>query len=105
MLHQLPDALVTLFNVAYEQGRTSREDEVRAAKLDADRLWLRCFGDRDRQEYLLSRLDQAADLANRPDVDDVLDEAWRIYVASLDTIREPIKLPTSTEEHVKEAAA
>lgn len=101
-LQQLPDALVTLWTIAFEQGRASREQEVLDAKHDADRLWLRCFGDKDRQEYLLDRLDRAADLANRPGVDDVLDEAWRIYLASLDQIREPIKLTTAKE--TKEAA-
>lgn len=72
-------------------------------KLDADRLWLRAFVDNDRQQYLLERLDQAADLANRPDVDDVLDEAWQIYLASLDNIREPIRF-TSTQDTRKEVA-
>ncbi len=66
-----------------------------ALKLDADRLWLVSFGAKDRQQYLLDRLEQAADLANRPDVDDVLDETWRIYLASLDNLREPIQLPTT----------
>ena len=96
-LWQLPPAINTLFTVAFEQGRASRDDEVRQLKLDADRLWLRSFVPRDRQEYLLARLDRAAELADRPDVDDVLDEAWRIYVASLDKIREPIRLTTTQE--------
>lgn len=104
LLYQLPDAINTLYNVAYEQGRASRDHEVQTARLDADRLWLRCFGDKDRTGYLLDRLDQAADLANRPDVDDVLDEAWRIYLASLDNIREPITFPVSTEQGLKGAA-
>ena len=94
-LWQLPDAVATLYNVAYTQGRASRDDEVRDLKLEADRYWLRAFADKDRQEYLLSRLDQAADNANRPDVDDVLDEAWQIYLASLDNIREPVQLHTT----------
>lgn len=101
-LHQLPDAICTFFNVAYELGRASREDEIRLYKSDADRLWLRLFAPRERQDYLLNRLDQAAALADRPDVDAVLDEAWRIYVASLDNIREPIAL-TATK-HFKEVA-
>lgn len=102
-LWQLPDAINTLWGVAYEQGRLSRDAEVQLLKLDADRLWLRAFVDSDRQQYLLDRLDQAADLANRPDVDDVLDEAWQIYLASLDNIREPIRL-ISTQHTRKEVA-
>ncbi|WP_341957484.1 hypothetical protein [Microbacterium sp. LWH13-1.2] len=102
-LWQLPDAINTLWGVAYEQGRRSRDTEVQLLKLDADRLWLRAFVDNDRQQYLLERLDQAADLANRPDVDDVLDEAWQIYLASLDNIREPIRF-TSTQDTRKEVA-
>ncbi|AQY01608.1 hypothetical protein [Microbacterium foliorum] len=102
-LWQLPDAINTLWGVAYEQGRRSRDAEVHLLKIDADRLWLRAFGDSDRQQYLLDRLDRAADLANRPDVDDVLDEAWQIYLASLDNIREPIRL-TPTQNIRKEVA-
>ncbi|MBD8013178.1 hypothetical protein H9633_12870 [Microbacterium sp. Re1] len=71
-------------------GRQQMEPEVRAAKLDADRLWLRSFGEADRREYLLDRLDRAATLANRPDVDDVLDEAWRVYCASLNDVRSEV---------------
>lgn len=103
-LQQLPDAVCSLFNVAYSQGRASRDPEVRQLQLEADRYWLRAFADKDRQEYLLSRLDQAAELANRPDVDDVLDEAWRIYCAGLDDIRQPIALPVSTQHTSKEVA-
>lgn len=102
-LWQLPDAINTLWTVAFEQGRRSRDEEVDALKFDADRLWLVSFGAKDRQQYLLDRLEQAADLANRPDVDDVLDETWRIYLASLDNLREPIQLPT-TQRNRKEVA-
>lgn len=102
-LWQLPDAINTLWTVAFEQGRRSRDAEVARVRLDADRLWLRAFGDSDRQQYLLDRLDEAAELASRPDVDDVLDEAWRIYLASLDNIREPIRL-TSPQHTRKEVA-
>lgn len=102
-LWQLPDAIVSLYNLGVLDGRSQREQEVRAAKLDADRLWLRAFGDETRRQYLLDRLDQAAELANRPDVDDVLDEAWQTYLASLDNIREPIRL-TSTQHPRKEVA-
>ncbi|WP_136044921.1 hypothetical protein [Microbacterium sp. K41] len=94
-LWQLPDAINTLWTLAFEEGRRSRDHEVHALQLDADRWWLRAFGDQDRKQYLLERLEKAADLANRPDVDDVLDETWRIYLASLDNLREPIQLPTT----------
>lgn len=96
-LWQLPDSINTLWNLAFEQGRASRESEVRELRLETDRYWLRAFVDKDRQEYLLARLDQAAVLASRPDVDDVLDEAWRIYLASLDNLREPIGLNTTED--------
>lgn len=91
-LAALPLPLFSLYNLGVMDGIAQREHEVRAAKLDADRLWLRAFGEPGRQEYLLERLDHAADLANRPDVDDVLDEAWRMFLASLDHVREPIQL-------------
>ncbi|MBO0979901.1 hypothetical protein [Microbacterium sp. SD291] len=101
-LWQLPDAVCTLYNVAYTQGRASRDDEIRVMRIDADRHWLLAMPDTTRRAYLLSRLDQAAELANRPDVDDVLDEAWRIYLANLDNIREPLRLPST--EHGRTAA-
>lgn len=105
-LQQLPDALVTLYNIAYEQGRASREQEVLDAKHDADRLWLKCFGEKERQEYLLHRLDRAAEIiADTGNIEHHLDEAFRLYVASLDSIRKPIALPVSTQDHMKEAAA
>lgn len=96
-LWQLPDPINTLWNLAFEEGRASRETEVQKLRLDADRYWLRAFSDKDRQEYLLGRLNQAADLANRPDVDDVLDEAWRLYLVSLDNVREPVHLNTTKD--------
>ncbi|KJL35463.1 hypothetical protein RS86_00459 [Microbacterium azadirachtae] len=96
-LWQLPDAVNTLYRIGIEHGRSSRDEEVRLLRLDADRLWLCSFGDKERLDYLLARLDRAAELADRPDVDDVLDEAWRIYLASLDNIRQPITLPTSSK--------
>lgn len=86
-LAALPHSLFALYELGVLDGRRQMQPEVRAAKLEADRLWLRCFGDADRREYLLGRLDRAAALANRPDVDDVLDEAWRIYCASLSDVR------------------
>lgn len=102
-LWQLPDALCTFYAVAYADGRASMADEVNQARHEADRLWLLALPEDDRRAYLLDRLDRAADLANRPDVDDILDETWRIYCASLDNIREPVTLTTT--EHGKKAAA
>ncbi|WP_311257184.1 hypothetical protein [Microbacterium sp. WCS2018Hpa-9] len=96
-LWQLPQAVNTLWNLAFEQGQRSRDTEVEQLKLDADRMWLRAFADPERKQFLIDRLDQAADLANRPDVDDVLDEAWRIYLANLDTLREPVRLETTED--------
>lgn len=89
-LAALPAPLFSLYNLGVLDGRGQRDKELHAAKLDADRLWLISFGDKDRTEYLLSRLDRAAELADRPDVDDVLDEAWRIYCASLDNVRSAV---------------
>lgn len=86
-LAALPHSLFALYELGVTDGRQQMEPEVRAAKLEADRLWLRSFGEADRRDYLLDRLDRAAALANRPDVDDVLDEAWRIYCASLNDVR------------------
>lgn len=102
-LWQLPDAVNTLYQVGVVHGRASRDDEVRSLRLEADRLWLCSFGDKERLDYLLARLDRAAELADRPDVDDVLDEAWRIYLASLENIRQPVALPTTLNDH-KEVA-
>ncbi|WP_186307493.1 hypothetical protein [Microbacterium sp. 1.5R] len=103
-LAALPPSLFSLYNLGVSHGRLEMSEEVRAAKLDADRLWLRAFGEEDRKAYLLSRLNDAADLANQPDVDDVLDEAWRVYLASLENVRHPIR-PTTTEESSHEHAA
>lgn len=89
-LSALPASLFGLYELGVQDGRQQMEPELRAAKLEADRLWLRCFGEADRREYLLDRLDHAAALANRPDVDDVLDEAWRIYCASLSDVRSAV---------------
>ena len=96
-LAALPAPLFSLYNLGVLDGRAQLQDDLRAARHEADRLWLRAFGDEERQDHLLARLDDAASLANRPDVDDVLDEAWRIYLANLDTIREPVRLPTTED--------
>lgn len=96
-LWQLPDAIVRLYELGYEQGRASRDEEVHALTVDRDRHWLLAQHGVDRQEYILSRLDAAARLANRADVDDVLDETWRIYLASLEHLREPIRLSTTKD--------
>lgn len=102
-LSQMPDAICTLFTVAYEQGKASRDDEIRALRVDRDRHWLLAFG--GGHQYVLDRLDRAAELADRPDVDDVLNEAWRVYLASLDNLREPVRLPApTTENRTKEVA-
>lgn len=89
-LAALPLPLFSLYELGVQDGRQQREPELRAAKLESDRLWLQCFGNAERREYLLSRLDRAAQLANRPDVDDVLDEAWRIYCDSLNNVRSEV---------------
>lgn len=89
-LSALPASLFALYELGVLDGRHQMQPEVRAAKLEADRLWLRCFGEADRREYLLGRLDQAAALANRPDVDDVLDETWRVYCESLGDVRSEV---------------
>lgn len=89
-LAALPLPLFSLYELGVSDGREQREPELRAAKLEADRLWLQCFGESERREYLLNRLDRAAQLANRPDVDDVLDEAWRLYCASLNDVRSEV---------------
>ena len=91
-LAQLPGALFTFWNVAFASGRASRDHEVKALTAEANRLWLRCFGEKEREQFLLNRLDQAATLADRPDVDDVLDEAWRIYLAGLHNLRDPLRI-------------
>ncbi|WP_344819390.1 hypothetical protein [Microbacterium soli] len=101
-LVEIPDALFTFWTVAYEQGRSSRDEDVHRLRVEADRLWLLAMPQTERRDYLLDRLDEAARLANRPDVDDVLDEAWHIYLNSLDNIRQPIMLhPT---EHGRKVA-
>ncbi|REJ06282.1 hypothetical protein DY023_06535 [Microbacterium bovistercoris] len=101
-LWQLPPAVCALYWLGYNQGVASRDEEVHQLRIDADRMWLLAMPATDRREYLLERLDNAARLADRPDVDDVLDEAWRMYCASLDTIREPVRLAST--EHGREAA-
>lgn len=71
-----------------------REHEVQAAKHDADRLWLRSFTPADRHEYLLDRLDKAAELTaqNIGASEDFLEGVLRNYFESLDGIREPAAL-------------
>lgn len=101
-LWQLPDAVVSLYWLGYNNGAASRDEEVHKLRVDRDRHWLLAQPADDRRTYLLDRLDEAARLANRPDVDDVLDEAWRLYVASLNNLRKPVRL-TSTE-HGRKAA-
>ncbi|MBG9887050.1 hypothetical protein ABE10_11025 [Bacillus toyonensis] len=103
-LVELPAAVQTFYTVAYESGRRSRDDEIRALRVERDRYWLLAFGEKERRQFLLDRLDRAAELADRPDVDDVLDEAWQIYLASLDNLREPVRLPAPTTEDRKEVA-
>lgn len=88
---------------AYKAGYHARDAEVAALHRECSRLWLAAFGDRERREYLLDRLDRAAELADRDDVDDVLDETWRIYCESLIKVREPVQLNPTTE-HFKEVA-
>lgn len=97
-LAALPGPLHSLYNLGVMDGREQARSEVHAAQLDADRLWLIAFGEKERRDYLLDRLDAAAELANRPDVDDVLDEAWRIYLTNLDNIREPVRLDTTEHQ-------
>lgn len=97
-LAALPGPLYSLYNLGVMDGLEQARGEVRAAQIDADRLWLIAFGEKDRREYLLERLDAAAELANRPDVDDVLDETWRIYLTNLENIREPVRLATTEHQ-------
>lgn len=91
-LAALPGALFSLYELGVYDGRQQREPDLRAAKLEADRLWLQQFGEPERREYLLDRLDRAAQLANRPDVGDVLDEAWRVYCESLTSVRSEVRV-------------
>ncbi|WP_309065346.1 hypothetical protein [Microbacterium sp.] len=93
---------MSLYWLGYQHGSASRDEEVHNLRVDRDRHWLLALPEDDRRSYLLDRLDEAARLANRPDVDDVLDEAWRLYVASLNNLRKPVRL-TSTE-HGRKAA-
>jgi len=97
-LAALPAPLFSLYNLGVMDGRSQMQGDLGAARLEADRLWLRAFGDEERKDYLLQRLDDAAELANRPDVDDILDETWRIYLANLDTVREPVTLATTEDQ-------
>lgn len=101
-LVDLPSALFTFWNVAFEAGRQSREDDVRCAQHEADRLWLISFGDQKRRDYLLERLDQCAALVG-DEAENALTEAWRLYVNSLANVREPIPLAPRTE-YPKEVA-
>lgn len=96
-LWQLPDAVCALYWLGHAHGAATRDEEVHRLRVEADRYWLLAIPATDRRAYLLDRLDEAARLANRPDVDNVLDEAWRIYLAGLDTISRPIALHTTQE--------
>lgn len=101
-LADLPPALFTFWTVAYESGRQSRDPDVQHAQHEADRLWLISFGDQKRRDYLLERLDRCAALVG-DDAENALTEAWRLYINSLASVREPIPLAPRTE-YSKEVA-
>lgn len=90
-LAALPSSLHRLYQLGVSDGRAQREDDVRRAELEADRLWLAAFTERDRREYLLGRLDRAAEImSNVARIDTALDEAWSLYVTSLANVRQEV---------------
>jgi hypothetical protein len=92
-LSVLAPHLFEFWHVAYEAGRKSRDPEVASAQRDADRLWLHVNGEPARKAYLLTRLDEAFELADRPDaatLEDLLDGAWQIYLDGLVNLREAV---------------
>lgn len=89
-LHQIPASLFTW----WQYGALSRQAELDTMRADlvrvnaeCDRLWLHSFGDQARRDYLAQRLEASFALADRDDVPDLVAEAARIYVASLDDVR------------------
>lgn len=86
-LAALPPSLHRLYQLGVADGRSQRDDDVRVAQLEADRLWLLAFGDKDRREYLLERLDRIATMAD-PDVE--LDDVFQRYCASLTDVRQEV---------------
>ncbi|WP_396935756.1 hypothetical protein [Mycolicibacterium sp.] len=83
-LAALPPSLHRLYQVGVADGREQRDHDVRVAQLEADRLWLVAFGDRERREYLLDRLDRIAAMTD-PDAE--LDVVFESYCESLVDVR------------------
>lgn len=68
-------------------------DEVRHLRRECGRLWLRAYTPKDRQEFLLARLDRVADLEaadERGDLDAYYQRIITSFSASMNDIREPV---------------
>lgn len=87
-LAALPLALFRLYQAGVADGRAQREPELAQARHEADRLWLLCFGEEERREYLLARLDEAARIAaDEGGIEGHLERAFALYCRSLDNVR------------------
>lgn len=59
---------------------------------ECGRLWLRAFAPKERQKFLLDRLDRAAEIMSAAgSIDDYLDAALELYCESLADVRKPVR--------------
>ena len=75
-----------LYRRGFRDGLAVSAQKVRQAEWEASRLYILAFTQKDRQAFLLDRLDAALDATVRGDVDALLDRAWQNYLAGLDNV-------------------
>lgn len=67
-------------------------DENKRLRRECGRLWLKAFAPKERQEFLLARLDRVAELEaldERGDIDDYMRRVMATFDESMNDIRKP----------------
>lgn len=77
-----------LYRRGFRDGLAASAQKVRQAEWEASRLYILAFTPKDRQAFLLDRLDAAIDASVSGNVDALLDRAWRNYLAGLDNLHQ-----------------
>lgn len=77
-----------LYRRGFRDGLAASAQKVRQAEWEASRLYILAFAPKDRQAFLLDRLDAALDASVSGDVDALLDRAWRNYLDGLDNLHQ-----------------
>ena len=88
-----------LYRRGFRDGLAVSAQKVRQAEWEASRLYILAFTPKDRQAFLLDRLDAALDATAAGDIDALLDRAWRNYLAGLDSVHR-----SDTTEQTRRAA-